>query len=49
MATPVPPSTKRTPVEFRPPPPGPELYEPDDYKESFSVHKSHKSISKVGN
>lgn len=39
MATQVPPSTKLTPEQYRPLPPAAELYEPEDYKEAFSVHK----------
>lgn len=47
MATPVPPSTLPTPDEFKPLPPAQSLYEPDSYKEAFSVHKDHKNASKV--
>lgn len=48
MASQVPPSTKPTPAEFRPLPPAAELYEPEDYKEAFAIHKNHKGVSKVG-
>lgn len=47
MATQVPPSTKPTPDQFKPLPPPAELYEPEDYRETFAVHKDHKGISKV--
>lgn len=39
MATPVPPSTGRVPERYRPKPPTPDLYEPDDYRETFKVHE----------
>ncbi|KAL1407634.1 Mitochondrial copper homeostasis protein [Vanrija albida] len=45
-ATPVPPSTSRTPLEYRPKPPSDDLREPEDYKEKFKVHQSHKTVSK---
>lgn len=47
MATPVPPSKLPTPDEYKPLPPAESLYEPDDYKEAFAVHKDHRGASKV--
>lgn len=38
-ATPVPPSTTRTPLEYRPKPPSDDLKEPEDYKVKFKVHQ----------
>ncbi|WOO84977.1 Cytochrome c oxidase-assembly factor COX23, mitochondrial [Vanrija pseudolonga] len=47
-ATPVPPSTTRTPLEYRPKPPSEDLKEPEDYKVKFKVHQiqNHKTVSK---
>ncbi|TXT13223.1 hypothetical protein VHUM_01624 [Vanrija humicola] len=39
-ATPVPPSTTRTPLEYRPKPPSEDLKEPEDYKVKFKVHQA---------
>lgn len=47
MATPVPPSTKPIPAQYKPLPPAADLYEPDDYREAFGVHSTTAGISKV--
>lgn len=47
MATPVPPNKNPTPKEYLPPPPTPELSQPDDYRKTVRAHKDHRVVSKV--